>query len=80
MRDAWLRCMQRAMEARGVTGGLRRFLDQRFAQVADFLRNAEGQAEAHQHARAGVSDWPRAPERIEHRHRRGVEGLRAGSR
>jgi hemoglobin len=42
MRDAWTRSMQRAMDARGVTGGLRRFLDQRFAQVADFLRNVEG--------------------------------------
>ena len=40
MRDAWLRSMQRAMEARGVTGGVRRFLDQRFSEVADFLRNA----------------------------------------
>jgi hemoglobin len=42
MRDAWLRSMQRALDARGVTGGLRRFLDARFAQVADFLRNTEG--------------------------------------
>jgi hemoglobin len=42
MRDAWLRGMRRAMDARGVTGGLRRFLDQRFAEVADFLRNVEG--------------------------------------
>ncbi|MBJ6760443.1 group II truncated hemoglobin [Myxococcaceae bacterium JPH2] len=42
MRDAWLRSMARALDARGVTGGLRRFLDDRFAQVADFLRNTEG--------------------------------------
>jgi hemoglobin len=42
MRDAWVRCMQRAMDARGVKGGVRRFLDQRFAEVADFLRNTEG--------------------------------------
>lgn len=42
MRDAWLRCMAKALDARGVTGGLRRFLDARFAQVADFLRNTEG--------------------------------------
>ena len=42
MRDAWLRSMQRAMDARGVTGGVRRFLDQRFGDVADFLRNVEG--------------------------------------
>jgi hemoglobin len=41
-RDAWLRSMQRAMDARGVTGNLRRFLDHRFAEVADFLRNVEG--------------------------------------
>jgi hemoglobin len=42
MRDAWLRCMHKAMDAQGITGGLRRFLDARFAQVADFLRNTEG--------------------------------------
>lgn len=42
MRDAWLRSMRRAMDARGVQGPLRKFLDQRFAEVADFLRNEEG--------------------------------------
>jgi hemoglobin len=42
MRDAWLRCMHKAMDRRGVTGGLRHFLDGRFAHVADFLRNTEG--------------------------------------
>ncbi|MCP3136597.1 group II truncated hemoglobin [Pyxidicoccus xibeiensis] len=42
MRDAWVRSMQKALDARGITGGLRRFLDARFAQVADFLRNTEG--------------------------------------
>jgi hemoglobin len=41
MRDAWLRCMAKALDARGVTGGVRRFLDERFAHVADFLRNVE---------------------------------------
>lgn len=41
MRDAWLRSMGRALDAQGVRGGLRRFLDERFAQVADFLRNVE---------------------------------------
>ncbi|HEX8537794.1 MAG TPA: group II truncated hemoglobin, partial [Cystobacter sp.] len=41
-RDAWVRSMQRALDARGVKGGVRRFLDQRFAEVADFLRNTEG--------------------------------------
>jgi hemoglobin len=42
MRDAWLRCMHKALDARGVTGGLRRFLEERFQQTADFLRNTEG--------------------------------------
>ncbi|NMO18413.1 group II truncated hemoglobin [Pyxidicoccus fallax] len=42
MRDAWLRCMRKALDARGISGGLRRFLDERFANVADFLRNTEG--------------------------------------
>lgn len=40
MRDAWLRCMAAALDAEGVQGPVRRFLDQRFAEVADFLRNA----------------------------------------
>ena len=39
MRDAWLRSMQRALDERGVTGPLRAFLDGRFAEVADFMRN-----------------------------------------
>ncbi len=38
-RDAWLRCMQHALNARNITGDLRAFLDFRFADVADFLRN-----------------------------------------
>lgn len=42
MRDAWLRCMHKALDARGVTGGLRSFLEGRFSQTADFLRNTEG--------------------------------------
>src|SRR6185436_16249120 len=42
MRDAWLRCMQRALDAEQVTGAVREFLDARFADVADFLRNAPG--------------------------------------
>jgi hemoglobin len=41
MRDAWLRSMNRALDARGVTGGVRTFLDERFAHVANFLRNVE---------------------------------------
>lgn len=39
-RDAWLRCMTRALDAQGVTGDVRAFLDARFADVANFLRNA----------------------------------------
>lgn len=39
MRDAWLRSMGKALDVRGVRGELRAFLDQRFAEVADFLRN-----------------------------------------
>lgn len=39
MRDAWLRCMKAALDERGVAGLPRQMLDQRFAQVADFLRN-----------------------------------------
>lgn len=39
MRDAWLRCMATAMDARSVGGPVRGFLDHRFAEVADFLRN-----------------------------------------
>ncbi len=42
MRDAWLRCMTHAMNARGIEGDVRAYLDSRFAQVADFLRNAPG--------------------------------------
>jgi hemoglobin len=39
MRDAWLRCMRHALDAEGVTGEIRGFLDGRFTEVADFLRN-----------------------------------------
>jgi hemoglobin len=38
-RDAWLRCMTKAMDDCGIAGDARRFLNQRFAEVADFLRN-----------------------------------------
>jgi len=41
MRDAWLRCMQKALDGRGITGEVRGHLDRRFAEVADFLRNVE---------------------------------------
>lgn len=40
-RDAWLRAMSKALDAQEVRGPLRAFLDQRFAEVADFLRNSE---------------------------------------
>jgi hemoglobin len=41
LRDAWLRTMQKAMDQVGVQGEVRRHLDVRFAEVADFLRNVE---------------------------------------
>jgi hemoglobin len=39
MRDAWLRCMSRALDEQGISGDVRGFLDARFAEVANFLRN-----------------------------------------
>ncbi|CAN5305734.1 group II truncated hemoglobin [soil metagenome] len=39
MRDAWLRCMQTAMNERQIAGPVRTYLDGRFAEVADFMRN-----------------------------------------
>ncbi|MEZ4362475.1 MAG: hypothetical protein R3B48_19955 [Kofleriaceae bacterium] len=39
MRDAWLRCMTAALDGEAVAGPVREFLDRRFAEVADFLRN-----------------------------------------
>jgi hemoglobin len=42
MRDAWLRSMRAAMAELGVPEPLRGFLDQRFSEVADFLRNRPG--------------------------------------
>ena len=38
-RDAWLRCMYAALEESSVPAETRSFLRQRFAEVADFLRN-----------------------------------------
>jgi len=38
-RDAWLRCMNAALDERDPPAELRDFLRQRFAEVADFLRN-----------------------------------------
>ena len=41
MRDAWLRCMTKAMDDLGIEGDVRRYLDGRFAEVGEFLRNVE---------------------------------------
>lgn len=40
-RDQWLACMKIALDANAVTGDIRAFLDQRFAHVANFMRNAD---------------------------------------
>jgi hemoglobin len=40
-RDLWLACMNAAMDARGIAGEVRAFLNQRFAHVADFMRNRD---------------------------------------
>ena len=42
MRDAWLRAMATALDEEGVSGDVRSFLDARFAEVADFMRNRPG--------------------------------------
>lgn len=42
-RDQWLSCMAAAMDDLEVTGELRAFLDARFTQVADFMRNRTDQ-------------------------------------
>jgi hemoglobin len=39
MRDAWLRSMTTALDERELRGDLRAFLDRRFSELADFLRN-----------------------------------------
>lgn len=39
MRDAWVRSMTTAMDELGIAGEVRAFLDERFAHVANFLRN-----------------------------------------
>ena len=38
-RDAWLACMNQAMDDCDITGEVREFLEARFAHVADFMRN-----------------------------------------
>jgi len=40
LRDAWTRTMARAMDERGVEPQVKAYLTTRFAEVADFLRNA----------------------------------------
>ena len=42
MRDAWLRCMTAAMDAEHLGAPVRAYLDTRFAEVADAMRNAPG--------------------------------------
>jgi len=42
MRDAWIRAMRTAMDHENVPSELRAFLDARFAEVADFMRNRPG--------------------------------------
>jgi hemoglobin len=37
--DEWLRCMTLTLDARGVEGALRSFLDERFANVAHHMAN-----------------------------------------
>jgi hemoglobin len=41
-RDAWIACMERAMEDEGLDARLRFSLRQTFFQIADFMRNREG--------------------------------------
>ncbi len=41
MRDAWLRCMNAALDDPSVSADVRGYLARRFAEVADFLRNRE---------------------------------------
>ncbi|MBS2014183.1 MAG: cyanoglobin [Deltaproteobacteria bacterium] len=42
MRDAWLRCMNAALDHPSIGADVRGFLERRFAEVADFLRNKPG--------------------------------------
>jgi hemoglobin len=39
MRDAWMRSMKLAMDEAKIEGAVRAFLETRFAELADFLRN-----------------------------------------
>jgi hemoglobin len=42
LRDAWTRCMSKALDQVGVQGPVRTFLDQKFVDLADHLRNRPG--------------------------------------
>ena len=42
MRDAWMRCMRKAFEMNRIEGDMGAFLDQKLADLADFLRNTRG--------------------------------------
>jgi hemoglobin len=42
MRDAWLRCMRQALAEEAVDPALRGFLDEKFSELANFLRNQAG--------------------------------------
>jgi hemoglobin len=42
MRDAWTRAMGKALDAEGITGPLRSFLDERLGEVAEMMRNRPG--------------------------------------
>jgi hemoglobin len=39
MRDAWLRSMKRALDSQELDADLKGFLEQKFGELADFLRN-----------------------------------------
>jgi len=39
MRDAWMRSMRRALDHETIDAELRRFLDEKLGDVADFMRN-----------------------------------------
>jgi len=39
--EEWMRCMRGAMDARGIEGPVRGFLEMRFQHTAEFMRNAE---------------------------------------
>ena len=41
MRDAWMRCMDAAMQQCALPANTQGFLRQRFSEVADFMRNVD---------------------------------------